>query len=83
MEILNTNILFAPLEPNDTSEGGLLIPDSCKKVSNKGIVADVGKGVTKVNKGDIVFRIKDVGTEIEVEGKKCFFIDENLILAKL
>lgn len=79
--VLN-NILFRPFEGDAVSESGIIIPDSCRGLSNKGVVVAVGNKVKKVKKGDIGYRVKDWGEEIEVEGIKHYLMNEDAILAK-
>jgi len=83
MIAFNKNILFKPLPSEDKTEGGLYVPDPYKSVNNKGTVVSVGKNVTKVKKGETVFRVKDWGDEIIINGEKHYLMNENSILAKV
>lgn len=83
MKLINKKILFRPFKWNETTEGGLLIPESARKLSNKGEVVEIANRVTKVKKGDVAFRVKDWEGEVEldIDGEKHFIMDENAILA--
>lgn len=77
----NKKILFKPFKSNTTTEGGLFIPDSVQKLSNKGEIVEVGDKVTKVKKGDIGFRVKDWGEEFIINGEKHYIMEQDAILA--
>lgn len=81
MKPINKKILFKPFQGSEITEGGLYVPDSVRKLSNKGEIVEVGERVTKVKKGDIGFRVKDWGEEIIINGEKHFIMEENAILA--
>ncbi len=82
MKPIKKKILFKPFIGSNTTEGGLLIPDSARKLSNNGVVIEVGDGVTKVKSGDICFRVKDWGEEFIINGEKHYLMEEDAILAK-
>lgn len=82
---IKNQILVRPLESDAISEGGIIVPDSCKKDSNKVEIVAVGNG-TKKNPmyrkvGEIGYRVKDHGTEILVGGVKHFLLDQSWIIA--
>ncbi len=81
MKLVGKNILFKPFEGAEVTEGGLIIPDTAKKLSNKGEIVEVGHLVTKVKKGDVGFRVKDWGEPIEVDGETHFIMNESAILS--
>lgn len=83
MRIINTNILFRPFPSEEKLQSGLFVPQSFQEVSNKGTVIAIGHKVTKVKKGDVVFRCKNWGEEMIVDGERVYFMDERAILAKL
>lgn len=82
MKAYGKNIFFKPFPPKDTTDGGLIVPDSVKQVNNKGVVVSIGDKVTKVKEGDVVFRVKDWGTEFAMAGEQYFMMEESAILAK-
>lgn len=79
------NILVRPLESDNISDGGIIVPDSCKKDSNKVEVVAVGNGTKdkpmKRKIGEIGYRVKDCGTEILIDGVKHFLLDQSWIIA--
>ncbi len=81
MKVINKKILFKPFKGSETTEGGLFIPDSVRKLSNKGEIVEIGERVTKVKKGDVGFRVKDWGEEIIINGEKHFIMEQDAILA--
>ena len=82
--ILN-NVLVKPFPPSDITEGGIFVPDSVKKPSNKVLIVEVGTGTrTKpmhLKKGQIGYRVKDWGTEIDIKGEKHYLMDASAIIA--
>lgn len=82
MRPVNHNILFKPLPSEEKSEGGIFVPDSYKQVNNKGTITAIGNKVTKCNVGDVVWRVKDWGDEIIIQGEKYYLMHENSILSK-
>lgn len=82
---IRNQILVRPFASDAISEGGIIVPDSCKKDSNKVEIVAVGNG-TKKNPmyrkaGEIGYRVKDHGTEIWVGGEKHFLLDQSWIIA--
>ncbi len=65
----------------EKSKGGIIIPDTAKEKSQKGIVLAVGKGKKDepmtVKIGDAVLYGKYSGTEITVEGIDALIIKES------
>ena len=62
------------------------VPESARKESNKLLVVAVGKG-TRDRKmpfvvGDVVYRVKEWGTPIDVHGDRHYIMDQNAIIAK-
>lgn len=81
MKPVNKKILFRPFYGAAISEFGIIIPDSARKLSNKGEIVEVGERVTKVKKGDVAWRVKDWGEEFIVNGEKHYIMEESAILA--
>ena len=81
MKVINKKILFKPFKGSETTEGGIFVPDSVRKLSNKGEIVEVGERVTKVKKGDIGWRVKNWGEELIIGGEKHFLMEEGAILA--
>jgi len=82
---IRSQVLVRPLESESISEGGIIVPDSCKKDSNKVEIVAVGNG-TKSHPmhrkvGEVGYRVKDHGTEVLVDGVKHFLLDQSWIIA--
>ena len=82
MKPINKKILFKPFKGSETTEGGLLVPEAFRKLSNKGEIVEVGERVTKVKKGDIGWRVKYWGEEFIIDGEKHYIFDTSAVLAK-
>ena len=89
---LGDRILVTRLDSEDTTSGGIIIPDSAKEKPQEGKVVAVGPGKTNddgdtvplsVKKGDKVLFSKYAGTEINIEGEEHLFIREEDVLAVL
>jgi len=78
---VNKKILFKPFKGDEKTQGGLYVPDSVRKLSNKGEIVEVGDKVTKVSKGDIAWRVKDWGEALIMNGEQYFLMEEGAILA--
>ncbi len=82
--ILN-KILFKPFSGDAITEGGIIVPDSVRGESNKGVIVAVGNGSKnhpmKLKVGDIGFRVKSWGDEIIIEGEKYFLMDDKAVIA--
>lgn len=82
---LADRVLIEPTAAEETTLGGIIIPDTSKEKPMKGTVLAVGNGtkdedmVLKV--GDIVLFGKYAGTEIDVEGTKYLMMRQSDVLA--
>ena len=65
-------VLVEPAAAEETTAGGIIIPDTAKEKPQKGTVVAVGDGTTEkpvtVKVGDSVLYGKYSGTEINIEG---------------
>jgi chaperonin GroES len=89
---LDDRVVIEPLEAEEKTQGGIVLPDSAKEKPTKGKVISVGDGKLLdsgkrapmlVKKGDQVLYGKYAGTEITVGGKDYLILKENDILAKI
>lgn len=84
---IRDNVLIEPCESDSISEGGIIVPDSCKERSNKAIVRAVGNGVKDkpmlLSPGMTVFHIKGAGDAIIDNGKTYFLIKQQDALATI
>jgi chaperonin GroES len=87
---LHDRIIVKRLEEEETTKGGIIIPDTAKEKPIEGKVVAVGDGRinekgTKipldVKKGDRVLFAKYGGTEIKIDGEEHLMMKEDDILA--
>ncbi len=87
---LEDHVVLKPLEAEDKTAGGIILPDTAKEKSTKGEVVAVGKGKIlssgkrvdpHVKKGDKVIYGKYSGTDVKIDGTEYKIVTENEILA--
>lgn len=87
---LGSRVVIEPLEQEDITAGGIVLPETAKEKPQKGKVLSVGPGdrdddgkriAMDVNVGDTVLFAKYAGTEIKVDGKKLLIMRESDLLA--
>lgn len=85
IRVIRENVLVKPCKSSDVSEGGIIVPDSAKKPSQKVEIIAVGNGTAKepmrLRVGEIVHRVKDCGTEVEINGELHFIVKQAWIIA--
>jgi chaperonin GroES len=85
MQPIRTQVLVKPYPSDEISEGGILIPESVRKPSNKVKIIKVGRGTQenpmKLKEGDTAFRVKDTGCEVMINDELHYLIDQSAILA--
>lgn len=91
MEIrpLQDRIIVKRIEEEETTKGGIIIPDSAKEKPMEGEVIAVGTGkilengkkqLLEVKKGDKVLFSKYAGTDIKIDGVEHLIMKEDDIL---
>jgi chaperonin GroES len=89
---LDDRVVVEPLEAEEKTAGGILLPDTAKQKPQRGRVLAVGPGklrdngqrsVVAVAKGDEVLYGRYGGSDIDVEGKEIKILRESDILAKI
>ncbi len=89
---LHDRVLVKRLEAEETTKGGIIIPDTAKEKPQEAKIIEVGQGrVTEdgkvipleVKKGDKVLIGKFSGTEVTIEGAEHVILREEEILAKI
>lgn len=89
---LEDRLVVEPLEAEEKTAGGILLPDSAKEKPQRGIVVAAGCGRTldsgkvaemNVAVGDEVIYGKYSGSDVEVDGAKYKILRESDILAKV
>jgi len=87
---LEDRIILKPMEAEEKTAGGIIIPDNAKEKPQKGEVIAVGPGkVTdkgqkievSLKKGDKVLYGKYSGTEVTIDGEDYLIVRESDILA--
>jgi chaperonin GroES len=87
---LGNRLVVEPLEQEDVTSGGILLPETAKEKPQKGTVLSVGPGdrddegkriPMDVKVKDTVLYAKYSGTEIKVDGKKVLILRESDVLA--
>ena len=86
---LQDRIIVKRIDEEETTKGGIIIPDTAKEKPQEGKVIAVGKGKINddgklqrldVKKGDRVLFSKYSGTEIHIEGEDHLIIREDDVL---
>lgn len=89
---LDDRIVVQPMEAEEKTAGGIVLPDTAKEKPQKGKIMAVGEGKLlddgtraplSVKKGDLVLYSKYGGTEVKVEGKELLIMRESDVLAKM
>jgi chaperonin GroES len=87
---LGDRILVKPLEAEEKTKGGIILPDTAKEKPQEGRVVAVGKGKVlddgkvqplEVKPGDKILYGKYSGTEIKLEDEEHLIIKEEDVLA--
>ena len=87
---LGDRVVVKPIEQEDITAGGIMLPDTAKEKPQEGKILAVGPGTRNdagervpldVAVGDIVLYAKYAGTEIKLEGEKVLVLRESDILA--
>ena len=89
---LGGKVLIKRLEAEETTAGGIVLPDAAKEKPQQGTVLSLGDGkllddgkraAFQVKAGDKVLFASYAGTEIKVDGEELMLMDESDILAIL
>lgn len=87
---LGDRLVVKPMESEETTAGGLILPDTAKEKPQRGTVLAVGPGSRDengkhiqmdVNVNDVVLYAKYAGTEIKLGGEKLLILRETDVLA--
>ena len=89
---LGDRLIVKPIDEEETTASGIVLPDTAKEKPQKGKVLAVGDGAIQedgsrrpldVAEGDEVLYSKYGGTEVNVEGDDLLVLRESDVLAKL
>ena len=87
---MGSRVVVEPLEENEVTAGGIVLPETAKEKPQKGVVLSVGPGdrddegkriPMDVTVNDTVLFAKYGGTEIKIDGKKLLILRESDLLA--
>ena len=87
---LGSRVVIEPIEQDEVTAGGIVLPETAKEKPQKGKILSVGPGdrdeggkriPMDIKVGDTVLYAKYAGTEIKVEGKKLLILKESDVLA--
>jgi len=82
---LADRVLVEPMQAEEKTASGIIIPDTAKEKPQKGTVVAVGPGTSEekmeVKKGDVVLYGKYSGTEITMDGNDYLIMKQADILA--
>lgn len=86
---LGGRVLIEPIEQEEMTAGGIILPETAKEKPQEGLVLAVGPGerdeegkriAMEVKVGDKVLFAKYSGTEIKMDGKKLLILRESDLL---
>jgi len=92
MKPLGSRVVVEPIEQEEVTPGGIVLPETAKEKPQKGTVLSVGDGdrdesgkriPMDVKVGDTVLYAKYSGTEIKLDSKKLLILRESDVLAIL
>jgi len=87
---LGSRLVVEPIEQEDVTASGIVLPETAKEKPQKGKVLSVGPGdrdeegkriPMDVKVGDTILFAKYSGTEIKMDQKKLLILKENDVLA--
>jgi chaperonin GroES len=87
---LADRVILKPLDAEEKTSGGIIIPDNVKEKPQKGEVVAVGPGkiadngqkiTMELKKGDKVLYGKYSGTEVTIDNKEYLILKESDVLA--
>ena len=84
MKPINDRVVIKPATAEETTKGGIIIPDTAKEKPQRGEVVAVGPGkdgnLMTVQVGDVVLYGKYAGQEINFEGEDYLIMREDDVL---
>ena len=91
LQPLGDRIVVKPIEREEVTKGGIVLPDTVKEKPQEGKVLAAGPGrlsddgkriAMEVTVGDVVLYVKYGGTEVKIDGEELMILRESDILAK-
>ena len=92
LQPLDDRVVVEPLEAEEKTAGGIVLPDTAKEKPQRGKVVAVGPGKRlddgsfakiSLDKGDEVIFGKYSGSDVKVEGQELKIMRESDVLAKV
>ena len=92
LDPLGDRIVVRPIKREETTKGGIILPDTAKEKPQEGEVIAVGPGrladdgtriEMEVKKGDKVMYAKYAGTEIKLDDEELLILRESDVLARV
>lgn len=86
---LGNRVIVEPIEQDDVTASGIVLPDSAKEKPQQGVILAAGPGerddkgariALDVKEGDKVLFAKYAGTELKLDGKKLLILRESDLL---
>jgi chaperonin GroES len=87
---LGSRLIVEPIEQEETTASGIVLPDTAKEKPMQGRVVAAGPGDRKedgsrasmdVSEGNVVLYAKYAGTEVKLDSKKYLILKESDVLA--
>jgi len=91
LQPLADRVVVKPIEREEVTKGGIVLPDTVKEKPQEGKIIAVGPGrlsddgkriAMDVKVGDVVLYARYGGTEVKIEGEELVILRESDILAK-
>jgi len=91
LQPLADRVVIKPIEREEVTKGGIILPDTAREKPQEGKVIAVGPGrlsedgkriAMDVKVGDVVIYARYAGTEIKIDDEEYVILRENDILAK-
>lgn len=87
MKPINDRVIVKPAPAEETTKGGIIIPDTAKEKPQRGEIVAVGPGkdgnLMTVQVGDLVLYGKYAGQEVSIDGNDFLIMREDDILVVL
>lgn len=84
---IRNQVLVKMMVQEETSRGGIIVPESFRSETDMGEIVAVGNGTSKTpmqfNVGEKVFRTHEWGEPIEDNGTRLYLMEQDTILAKV
>jgi chaperonin GroES len=91
LQPLGDRVVVKPIEREEVTKGGIVLPDTAKEKPQEGKVLAAGPGrlsedgkriAMDIKVGEIVLYVKYGGTEVKIDGEELMILRESDILAK-